>query len=263
VANDANSARHKIIVYIAHIGMGYEEILALASTLEAVATKRKPWSKKPHGWKQKSVKQYSKTMMGGEKHPFSECVKKMKGHVDNPEGFCASVKDIHKDTKKWRSTDKLKKKKKAGDGEKMRKFAQSSSPTELMSLYTAFLRALYLIHQRNHWETKGYDLHLMFQRIYEGAQEMSDEAAEKTIGVFKKPLVGQDVIASITKKYYSPGNPVASSLAAEKDFQALAKKTYDALKDSGEITLGLDDMIMAHHSKSELHTYLLQLSMKE
>ena len=113
MAHYADPTRHKIIVHITHIDMAYEELLALASAFEVVA-KKKPWSKKPHGWKQKSVKQYSKTMMGGEKHPFSECVKKMRGHVDNPEGFCASVKDIHKDTKKWRSTEKLKNKNKKG-----------------------------------------------------------------------------------------------------------------------------------------------------
>lgn len=61
---------------------------------------KKPWSKKPHGWTEKSVKQYSRTMMEGEKHPFTECVEKMKDHVDDPEKFCGSVKGKFVKTKK-------------------------------------------------------------------------------------------------------------------------------------------------------------------
>jgi hypothetical protein len=74
---------------------------------------KKPWSKKPPGWKKpKSIKKYYRTMTGKSKHPFSKCVEKMKDHMDNPEAFCASVKDIGKGTTKWRSTEQLKKKKK-------------------------------------------------------------------------------------------------------------------------------------------------------
>jgi len=39
-------------------------------------------------------------MMGGEKHPFTECVEKMKGKVDDPKKFCGSVKGIFNKGKK-------------------------------------------------------------------------------------------------------------------------------------------------------------------
>lgn len=81
--------------------------------LKEAKKKHKPWSKghRPKGWTEKSVKQYSNTMMEDEEHPFTECVKKMKKHLDNPEGFCASVKDIHEKKKTWRNPPKKKNKK--------------------------------------------------------------------------------------------------------------------------------------------------------
>jgi hypothetical protein len=91
--------------------MNAETILALAASFEKLAKKPKSWKKKPRGWKQKSVKQYSKTMMSGKKHPFDACVKKMKGKVDSPEGFCASVKDQYKGDTSWRSKEQKKNKK--------------------------------------------------------------------------------------------------------------------------------------------------------
>ena len=138
----------------------------------------------------------------------------------------------------------------------------AAKPETLMSYYVAFLRALYIIHQNHHWQTKGkysYAEHLLFQRIYEAIQEMTDEAAEKCIGVYGE-LEQQnisDIISAIIKGTEDKSY-VEISLIAEKKFQDLAKKTYDALKASGTLTLGLDDMIMSHASNSEVHTYLLQ-----
>ena len=137
----------------------------------------------------------------------------------------------------------------------MEKTAQNAAA--VFSQYVAFLRALYLLHQRNHWETKGYADHLLFQRLYEGTQEMADEAAEKAIGIFGT-LGNQKGVSKLAEKYYNASDPVAGSLKAEEAFQKLCKDTYDSLEASKKLTLGLDDMIMAHASKSELHTYLLQ-----
>ena len=139
----------------------------------------------------------------------------------------------------------------------------------MMSLYVVFLRALYQVHQNNHWEARDYGHHLLFERIYSGIQEMADEAAEKTIGVFGE-LTKQDKISTIasqfdTSKFEKHGKMkyAASSLASEQAFQRYAAHVYEALRQSGEITLGLDDMIMSQASKSELHMYLLQQIMKD
>ena len=89
--------------------MDSAKLFAFASEFEKQAKKPQSWKKKPRGWKEKSVKQYSKTMMEGKKHPFADCVKKMKGKVDDPNAFCASVRDWELGTTSWRKTDKKKK----------------------------------------------------------------------------------------------------------------------------------------------------------
>lgn len=142
-----------------------------------------------------------------------------------------------------------------------------NDPSKLMSMYVDHLRALYMVHQSNHWEVNGnnfYGNHLLFQRLYEGVQEMSDEAAEKTIGVFDTLYKGD--VSAIVKKYEvsltdDPNIYFKSSYDAEKEFQKLAVFVYQKLKDISTMTMGIDDMIMSHFSKSEVHTYLLKQSM--
>ena len=64
---------------------------------------------KPKGWTDASVKKYGKSLVkgGGTKEGFfDKCVKKMKDKMDNPEGFCASIKDEAHDSTYWRGKDK-------------------------------------------------------------------------------------------------------------------------------------------------------------
>jgi desulfoferrodoxin-like iron-binding protein len=67
---------------------------------------------KPKGWNDSSIKKYSKTftkkMKGNVKSTgfFDKCVKKMKGKMENPEGFCASLKDEAYGSTYWRGKDK-------------------------------------------------------------------------------------------------------------------------------------------------------------
>ena len=64
---------------------------------------------KPKGWTDSSVKKFGKSLVKGggkEKGFFDKCVKKMKDKIDNPEGFCASVKDEAYDSTYWRGKDK-------------------------------------------------------------------------------------------------------------------------------------------------------------
>ena len=89
--------------------MDSHKLFSFACSFEKIA--KKPWADKPKGWTDKSVKDYSKTMMEGKKHPFTACVNKMKGKVETPEKFCGSIKDKFTGNKKWRSTDRKKNKK--------------------------------------------------------------------------------------------------------------------------------------------------------
>jgi len=67
---------------------------------------------KPKGWTDKSVDKYTNTftskMKGTAKSKdfFDKCVKKMQGKVDNPEGFCAALKDEAYGSTFWRGKGK-------------------------------------------------------------------------------------------------------------------------------------------------------------
>ena len=67
---------------------------------------------KPKGWDKGSIKKYTKTftkkMKGDAKSEgfFDKCVKKMQGKMENPEGFCASLKDEAYGSTYWRGKDK-------------------------------------------------------------------------------------------------------------------------------------------------------------
>lgn len=71
---------------------------------------------KPKGWTEKSVKKSASTLAKGmglksakDKGFFEKCVKKMSKHMENPEGYCASLKDEAYDSTYWRGKDKPKK----------------------------------------------------------------------------------------------------------------------------------------------------------
>lgn len=141
------------------------------------------------------------------------------------------------------------------------------SNQKIISLYVAFLKGLYLIHQNCHWKSEGNDYygnHLMFQRLYEGTQEDLDEAAEKTIGIYEILSDMPDVVKALTIKF-SPenyeNNCVQAGVDAEKMFLKLSEIVYNKLKES-KITLGVDDMLMSIANKHETHLYLLQQANK-
>ena len=67
------------------------------------------WSGRPKGWTQSSVKKFAKSLTGKEgtkKDFFDRCVKKMKGKVDDPNAFCAGVKDELHGSTYWRGKGK-------------------------------------------------------------------------------------------------------------------------------------------------------------
>lgn len=137
------------------------------------------------------------------------------------------------------------------------------------ALYVATLKALALIHQHNHWTTKGvsfYGEHLLFERLYNSTLENLDLAAEKFIGVFGDPCLDYDLQADLLHKVLIKyknleGSPVQMSLEAEKDFLKFSKDAYNCFEEEGKLTLGLDDMVMAIASKHEEAVYLLQQSL--
>ena len=70
------------------------------------------FKKYPKGWDKKSVKKWANTLTKEQKNAasqkgfFDKCVDKMKDHMKDPEGFCASVKDTATGSTYWRGKDK-------------------------------------------------------------------------------------------------------------------------------------------------------------
>jgi DNA-binding ferritin-like protein len=135
-------------------------------------------------------------------------------------------------------------------------------------IYISTLKAIYIINQQNHWLSKGtsfYSSHLLFQRIYEKAQENLDLAAEKFIGLFGEEVVNYTMQAEFLKKIllrYSNLSFFEQSLKIEEDFIKFSKQAYDCFEKEGKLSLGLDDMIMAIASDREESVYLLKQSTK-
>lgn len=135
---------------------------------------------------------------------------------------------------------------------------------KILSGYVAFTRALYLLHQQNHWKAQAYGDHLLFQRLYEDAQELADDAAERVMGLCGDAIFeGEEAIAKkFEARVPTLSSLLESSLEAEKAFQDVAQNTYDALKQKDMITLGLDDLIMSQASQGEVHIYLLKQALR-
>lgn len=136
------------------------------------------------------------------------------------------------------------------------------------ALYIATLKALYLIHQQNHWLAKGNDFygdHLLFQRIYESAQENLDNAAEKMVTLFGDECLDNKLQANLLNRllleYGSCSEDLTEcSLEVESFFQKLSKSAFDCFEKENTMTLGLDDMLMSIASEREEAIYLLTRS---
>ena len=65
---------------------------------------------KTAGWTKSSVEKFGKTVGTAPDKPgfFDACVTKMKRRVDDPEGFCASLKDKYYGNPDWRGKGKEK-----------------------------------------------------------------------------------------------------------------------------------------------------------
>lgn len=53
--------------------------------------KAEGWGSLPKGWTQESAKKFWSSLTGDRKHKVTACIKKMRGRVDDPGAFCASL----------------------------------------------------------------------------------------------------------------------------------------------------------------------------
>ena len=152
------------------------------------------------------------------------------------------------------------------------KFAQeeSGSLKKALTDILTVLRLQYLSYQNSHWMTKGtnfYGNHLLFQRLYESVESEVDTFGERIVG-----HVGPDALNlcmqvstmhELCEAWCKESNLAQRGLDSEMFLQKLLKEKYDELKESGELTLGLDDLIMATASNHESNIYLLKQALRK
>lgn len=60
----------------------------------------------PPGWDRDSLEQFVQSLTGDtDDELFTDCVNKMEGNVDDPEAFCAALKDEFLGTTMWRGEE--------------------------------------------------------------------------------------------------------------------------------------------------------------
>lgn len=139
---------------------------------------------------------------------------------------------------------------------------RSKGSKDLLKETLAAMRALQWLYQSLHWQAKGenfYENHLLFERLYDGMSDQIDALAEKLIGYYGSEMVDRVDSVDRTHKWLSlwRGEGVEVALQAEKQFQALLRRTYDTMNQKKELSLGLDDFLMATASEHETALYLL------
>lgn len=135
----------------------------------------------------------------------------------------------------------------------------------------AQLRAQQWDYWTSHWQMDGesfYGDHLLFERLYtEPLTTEIDALAERIVAQFGPEAV--DARPSVVR---TTGIVAASSVQAdpfrralrfEKGLQAAIRRAYDAGNASGELTLGMDDFLMALANAHETNIYLLTQRLKE
>jgi len=140
---------------------------------------------------------------------------------------------------------------------------RSKNGKELLKEVLAALRAQQWLYQTLHWQAEGenfYEMHLLFERLYDGIGGQIDALAEKLIGYYGNEAVCRKDSIGRTQKWIASWcgeNSVEVALNAEKEFQALLRRTYDTMSQKKELSLGLDDFLMATASEHEVALYLL------
>jgi hypothetical protein len=138
--------------------------------------------------------------------------------------------------------------------------------------YLSFVLAIRDIYQSFHWGTTGsdfYEDHLLFERLYGELAEQADEVAEKFVGLSDSEVACPVMLSRTRCDIYDNlmedfsishgGNTlVLRAIFVEQAFLKISEALYDKLEESGNLTLGLDDMLASIYSKHEDNIYLLK-----
>ena len=138
--------------------------------------------------------------------------------------------------------------------------------TSLLTLLGS-LRALKWLSWNAHWQVKGtsfYGDHLMLERIYEGKlDEQIDTLAEKIVCLYGSEIIDNPtLLGSFNQTVEMCKNvgtcPIRRVLRCLQQLQALFNQTYSIGTKNNQITLGMDDFLMASANEQETFIYLVQ-----
>jgi len=147
-------------------------------------------------------------------------------------------------------------------------------PQSPLAVLLAFQQAMAMIHRTAHWQTRGghyYADHLLFERLYNDAQEGVDGLAERLIGLTGEPgyvallqqlsfmqTIVSGIYEGVSEYAPSPESLVAISLKGETMYLGALTKIKQVIEDAGGMTDGLDDLLQGMASKHEEFVYLLK-----
>lgn len=140
---------------------------------------------------------------------------------------------------------------------------RSKNGLELLKETLAILRGIQWLLLTFHWQSKGpnaYQNHVLFERLYGNLGGQIDDLAEKLVGYYGNEAVDHNDSINRSQKWlagWKGENIIDVALQAEKQLQAVLRRTYDTMKQKKELSLGLDDYLMALANSHETHLYLL------
>lgn len=146
--------------------------------------------------------------------------------------------------------------------------AGGESLEQLKELLAA-LRAAYMTYRTAHWQASGdayYGDHLMLQRIYEESEKHIDQIGERVVGYYGASSVDladqTERVEHWMQRFSKEGDPIRASLVAAEDVRDMIAKVYGTLEKQGELSLGIDDLLMSISNEKDSHVYLLQQALE-
>jgi len=140
-----------------------------------------------------------------------------------------------------------------------------TEPLHTLRQLLALLRAQVVIYQDAHWEVSGpqfYGDHLMFERLYQGVLGQIDTLAEKMVVMYGSEAVQATAVSRLTTWWVERWSKVDGlhnrGLQSEVDFEQIADTAYAQLEEADELSMGMDDFLMAMVNSHETNLYLLQ-----
>ena len=149
--------------------------------------------------------------------------------------------------------------------------AYGGAPMCELAVLLSTVRAEAALHQAHHWQTRGpsfYGDHLLFEKVYDRANKIVDDLAERAVGSgdykLVDPVVSSQQVADMVKLCASqnatdtPEQYVVCSLRASAMTLSMLRAVYDALSRKGKLSHGTDNLLQDIADKTEKSVYLLK-----